>query len=323
MDTNLIALRSSDPVIFNASTHDTVMAKEKGIGLCNAMIMSKPRSAFLRRWMKKYTIFNEWIWNFHSGILPYLMYALGESDLTVLDSHTWFYPMWGDSSHGMYTLWLGKSWWDIDVNYGVHLWHWGDTPIPKLFSKDVVREIDTPFFCTVRKLFDDFGGDGYISTPVQHDANCSTVWMNGLAKNPHGIFASYDFSTDTNDAKWIDVSGNHLHGWSPNGTTITHRPGEPVSRYFSTGSYAVLPLPVDYDARVGTISMRIKFHGLGQLSEVLLVKLRLENGRNVLISLVRGVLDRSTRVRFQWTADSLLSRLKGFGGETVDWLSKR
>ena len=108
-----------------------------------------------------------------------------------------------------------------------------------------------------------------------------------------------------------------------NGTTITHRPGEPVSRYFSTGSYAVLPVPADYDARVGTISMRIKFYGFGQLLEVQLAKLRLENGWEVLISLVRGVQDHSTMVRFQWTADNLLSRLKGLGGEAVDWISKR
>jgi hypothetical protein len=319
MDTNLIALRSSDPVIFNASTRDTVMGKEWGVVLCNAMIMSKPRSPFLKRWMKMYWTFTERSWNFHSGTLPYFMHVFGEPDLTVLDSHAWYYPLWGDSSRGMYTLWLGKSWWDIDLNYGVHLWNWGDTPIPKLFSKDVVREIDTSFFCTIRKLFDNFGGDGYISTPRENNANCSVVWVNGLAKNSHGMFASYDFSTDTTDAKWVDSSGNHLHGWSPNGTTITHYPGEPVSRYFSAGSYAVLPVPANYDARVGTISMRIKFDGYGHISEVQLAKLRLENGREVLISLVRGHLDRSTRVRFQWTAETWLSRWK----DAVDWSSER
>jgi hypothetical protein len=49
------------------------------------------------------------------------------------------------------------------------------------FSKMSFERSTHLFFCTIRKLFDDFGGDGYVSTPVQNDANCSTVWMNGLA----------------------------------------------------------------------------------------------------------------------------------------------
>lgn len=318
MDTNLIALRSWDPIIFNASTRNTVLGYEHGTALCNAMIMSKPRAPFLRRWLRTYRIFLEWpkLWNFQSGTLPWLMHVLGDRDLTVLDNHAWFYPLYGE---GMNTLWLGKSWWDIGRNYGVHLWHWKNVSIPDLLSKDVVREIDTPFFCAIRNLFDDFDGDGYISTPMAENANCSTVWMGGVATNSQGLFASYDFSTDTTNTKWVDSSGNHLHGWAPNGTVITHHSNKSTVRYFSAGSYAVLPVPADYDARVGTISMRINFDGYGLLSELQLFKLRIANQRELLISLLCDPSDQSTRIRFQWTEESWFSPWK----EAVDWSSRK
>ncbi len=216
-------------------------------------------------------------------------------------------------------MWLGKSWWDIEVNYGVHLWHWDAMPVPRLFSKDVVREIDTSFFCAIRKLFDDFGGDGYISTPVKEDRNCLVVWMETLVPHAQGLLASYDFSEDSSDAKWVDTSGNHLHGWAPNGTAIIHQPDESVERHFSAGSYAVLPVPADYDARVGTIHIGIRFDGHEWASNVQLAKLRIEGHRELLISVVRDAQPEVVRVRFQWIAPGLFRGWR----EGVDWNSDR
>jgi len=52
LDNDLVALKSSDDVIYNNSTRATVMALQyRGDGLPNGFIMSRPRSPFLRRWI--------------------------------------------------------------------------------------------------------------------------------------------------------------------------------------------------------------------------------------------------------------------------------
>jgi hypothetical protein len=326
MDTNLVAFRSSDDVLFNTSLRPTIMAIEGNVGLCNALIISQPRSPFLQRWMEKYTKFDDDLWNNLSVAEPYRMYEAGDPDISVLDDHAWFYPMYNDNSRGFYTMWLGKSWHDIDRSYGVHFWAWPDSPIPHMLDPQTARTIDTPLFCHLRKLFDDLDGDGYVATPPALNPNCSVVRVEGLVEHARGLFADFGFEGDKEDIKWVDGSGNRLHGWAPVGTArVEDRGTGGQCRHFDAGSWAVLPVPADYDAREGSVvvSLRLDDVDWSQVAwegrEVLLAKIRVENRGQILLDLARrSISSHETELRFRWeTEDDDIESMN----DRVDWYS--
>ena len=114
-------------------------------------------------------------------------------------------------------MWIGKSWHDIDRSYGLHFWAFeaeggSKRPIGVDLSPDMVRSIDTPLFCRMRKLFDNV--DGYFSTTWQKNPNCTVSWSKDQRENTHRLFADYHFKDDTSDMKWVDTSGYRNHGWA-------------------------------------------------------------------------------------------------------------
>jgi hypothetical protein len=238
------------------------MAMEGSSTLCNAVIMSKPKAPFLRRWMAAYSGFSDADWSGASMAKPHSLWRNGDPDISVLDDHAWFYPKWDTRNYGLMTLWLGKSWWDIDRSYGVHFIHWQHSKKGEWHLRldpDLVRSIDTPLFCKIRHFFDNLDGDGHFSVPAASNPNCSIAWMSTTANHPTGLLANYDFYHDDDDRKWIDSSGNNLHGWAPNGTRLHRDPlTGTTERTFDQGSWAALPVPADWDARVGAVSVIIK-----------------------------------------------------------------
>ena len=95
LDSDLVALKSSDDVVYNNSTRSTVMAlQHKGDGIPNGLIMSKPRSPFIERWIQQYKqIKNRNLWDQLSTSRPHAVYTDMDPDLTVLDGHSWFSPL--------------------------------------------------------------------------------------------------------------------------------------------------------------------------------------------------------------------------------------
>lgn len=87
LDSDLVALKSSDDVVYNNSTRSTVMAlQHKGDGIPNGLIMSKPRSPFIERWIQQYKqIKNRNLWDQLSTSRPHAMYTDMDPGLTVLD----------------------------------------------------------------------------------------------------------------------------------------------------------------------------------------------------------------------------------------------
>lgn len=280
------------------------MAEESGVGLCNALIMMTARAPFVRRWMEKYRSFDDLAWNKHSVLLPYQMYADGDPDIAVLDDHAWFYPMYGRHKRGLKMMWFGKSWWDIDRNYGVHFWKWSESLVPDLLTPETVREIDTPLFCAMRKIFDDAYG-GVVSMEPGKNPNCSIPETSNIVDHFHGLFAVYDFSTDGSDRKWVDRSGNNLHGWALSDTNLTtsYTSGS-STRFFDENSYAVLPVPLGWDARVGSINAQFKFDitTLSYGQAMLLVKTSINDNDAIMIRLEMGDEGQQySRIELIWT----------------------
>lgn len=217
IDSDLVALKSSDDVLYNPTTRATVMAMQhRGAGIPNGFMMSKPGSPFLKRWMQHYREIedkDEKIWDRLSTTRPYTMHQDKDPDLTVLDGNSWFYPLSaekeGDATLKM--LWFGKSWHNIRESYGTHVWH----PMEKfahLIRPQTIKMVDTPLFCQIRKLFDNLDEDGYYSEPPETNPNCSTTWTKDLREKSHRMFSDYRITTDVHELKIIDSSGFNNHG---------------------------------------------------------------------------------------------------------------
>ena len=75
--------------------HKFVMGTETGIGLCNAVIMAQPNSAFGRRWLETFVKFDGADWNQHAVRIPgKLAESAKPGEIEILPSHTFFEPMY-------------------------------------------------------------------------------------------------------------------------------------------------------------------------------------------------------------------------------------
>ena len=310
MDNDLIPLKSSDDVIYCNSTRATVMAlQQQGDGMPNGMIMSKPRSPFLKRWIEQYKeIKQKDDWDRLSTTLPHTMYTDKDPDLTALDGHSWFYPLSsqknGDTS--LKKLWFGKSWHDIDKSYGTHFWHpkadFAKTTIP-----ETIQTIDTPLFCRLRKLFDSLD-NGTISVPEGENVNCTITRVADLKAENHRMFSDYKMSTDDLDRKWVDSSGFHNHGWAPKGTLLksNHASGF-MYRNIIADSYAVLPVPADWDCRVWSVRMMVEVDTkhIAEGDGVGIFKIRMEDEGEILVRVRNDNPYPGITLKLEWSGNRL------------------
>lgn len=314
LDSDLIPLKSSDDVIYDNSTRATVMAQQyRGDDLPNGFIMSKPRSPFIKRWIQQYKeVEKRNIWDQLSATRPYAMWMNKDPDLTVLDGHAWFYPLSADEDGDvtLKQLWFGKSWHDVEKSYGTHFWH-PTEKFAKLITPLTIRTIDTPLFCSVRKLFDNLDDDGYYAEYPTKNANCSISWTKDLEHEDHRMFSDYQISTDDVDRKWIDSSGFNNHAWAPNGMTLlANETSGTRYRNISALSYAVLPVPADWDSRVWSARMNfgLDTHDIAQGDGVGLFKIRMEIGGEILVRASNDYFIPETTVIVEWKGNELAKK---------------
>ena len=290
------------------------MARQyQGNGLPNGMIMSKPRSPFLKRWIEQYKdIAKNNNWEQLAAGRPFMMWREKDPDLTVLGKHAWFYPLSTekDGDATLKQLWLGKSWHDIGLSYGTHFWHPADE-LAKLITPKVIRTIDTPLFCAVRKLFDNLDDDGYYAVDPATNANCSVTWVNELKKEDKRMFSDYQMSTDSVNMKWVDSSNHNNHGWAPRGMALISNETSQMSfRNVTAGSYAVLPVPADWDSRVWSarISFTIDTHQIEEDDGVGLFKIRMETGGEILARIRNDNPYPGTTFKLEWKDNTLAGK---------------
>ena len=314
MDTDVLPLKSADEIIFDPWTKASVMPEQNpryDHVVSNAMIMSKPGSPFLRRWMERYKDFDPGEWDTTSCKAPIEMADRGDPDLTTLDyrHRSWMYPMPSGGDVGrdphLATMWLGKSWHDINESSGVHLWKFdgGRLDRPVVVTPESARNVDTPLFCKLRPAFDNFDGDRYQSIPYDEDPNCWPSWVKDLRQEDWKMFGDWRIHTDENNIKWVDSSGHKNHGFALVGTNLTTDPDTGiVSRRFDEGSHAWLPVPADWDSRVGTVNLVFSLdeHAWIESGEIGLLKIRNDYGGEIVVSLKSHKLDDTPLLRFDW-----------------------
>ena len=337
MDTDMLALKSADELIYDNKTKATVLAKQNpryDHSISNARIMSKAGSPFLQRWMEKYRDFDPGEWDHTSCQVPLDMAEKGDPDLTVLDYRKgWMYPMLNDGREvgpdpHLATMWLGKGWWDINESYGVHMWKWdgGHLARPVPMSPEIVRGVDTPLFCRMRSGFDDIDGDGYVSVPWEADPNCSVSWVADLKDEEYKLFGDWTMQEDEVDFKWLDSSGHRNHGFGAAGTNLTHDKDSGVrTRRFEEGSRAWLPVPADWDARVGTarVSFTVDEDAWFEREEGIgLFKIRMDYAGEIVLTLRRDDLFDAPLLNFEWVG-SYLAEDQYKGLDDLSWTSTK
>jgi len=272
--------------------------------------MSKPGSPFLKKWMQHYKdVKAKKNRDDLAKKTPYLMHNDRDPDLTVLDGYSWFYSlsaeMEGDAP--LKTLWFGKSWHDVNRSYGTHFWHPTET-FGAAIKPSTIQTIDTPLFCHTRKLFDNLDNDSYYAEPPETNPNCSITWTKDLKKEDHRIFSDYQITTDTIDTKLLDSSGFHNHGWAPNGLLLhqSSSPPGPV-RGLSPKSYAVLPVPADWDARLWTARLTFELDNstLASGNGIGLFKIRIETGGEILVRVRNDNPYPGITVKVEWHGNRL------------------
>lgn len=283
--------------------------QQQGDGIPNGMIMSKPRSPFLKRWIEQYKeIKQKDDWDRLSTTLPHTMYTDMDPDLTALDGHSWFYPLSsqknGDTS--LKILWFGKSWYDINKSYGTHFWH-STADFAKMINPETIQNIDTPLFCKLRKLFDNLD-NGTFSVPEDENLNCTITRAADLKAENHRMFSDYKVSTDDLDSKWVDTSGFHNHGWAPRGTLLksNHASGF-MYRNITAGSYAVLPVPADWDCRVWSVRMMVEVDTkhIAEGDGVGIFKIRMEDGGEILVRVRNDNPYPGITLKLEWSGNRL------------------
>jgi hypothetical protein len=94
LDMDVIPLRPFTPLLHN----DMVLGYEgwSKWGLCNAVIIAKPNSPFIAKWLATYATFTNDEWGLHSVITPMRLASEHKDELCTLPPHSLFWPTWED-----------------------------------------------------------------------------------------------------------------------------------------------------------------------------------------------------------------------------------
>ena len=94
LDMDVISLQSFDALLH--SEKDVILGHEGGDrhGLCNAVIVGRKGSSFVKTWRDSYTTFSRDEWNYHSVILPKELSLQYPEQICTLSPTAFFWPTW-------------------------------------------------------------------------------------------------------------------------------------------------------------------------------------------------------------------------------------
>jgi hypothetical protein len=93
-DFGALGLREMDVVMGMEASADPSRGEWEPKGLCNAIIMSKRASPFLRRWWDSYRTFSHEQWATHSVKKPWELSRNHPDEITILSNQAMFWPLW-------------------------------------------------------------------------------------------------------------------------------------------------------------------------------------------------------------------------------------
>jgi SAM-dependent methyltransferase len=118
------------------------------VGLCNAVIISCPDSAFLKIWFETYKLFDANNWNNHSVLIPAALARTHPNEIHIEPPESFFWPLWTED--GIASLFIQNN--SFPEAYSFHLWEslsWGYAG--NLTVSSVIK-IDTTYNCLARQF---------------------------------------------------------------------------------------------------------------------------------------------------------------------------
>jgi hypothetical protein len=154
LDADVFVQRGFDDLL----DHQTVLGKESGYGLANAVILAERQSPFLRRWLEEYRSFlsaprESEMWNEHSVRLPAKLARAYPNEITVLPHTAFFWPLWTEEH--LNWIFASNRPIPIDQTYANHLWEQAAWNYLEDLTPRRVRSVDTNFHFWARPLLND------------------------------------------------------------------------------------------------------------------------------------------------------------------------
>ncbi|GAA6040149.1 hypothetical protein JCM8097_002054 [Rhodosporidiobolus ruineniae] len=103
LDIDVLVIKDLAPlyrheVVMGMESQPNLDPKLPPSGLCNAVILAKPYSSFVSRWIDSYRTFNKSSWAKHSVTTPWDLARAYPTEITVLNKFAFFWPIWDDDS---------------------------------------------------------------------------------------------------------------------------------------------------------------------------------------------------------------------------------
>lgn len=134
LDVDTICLRPLN----NLLKYDFVMGIQgENYGLCNAIMMAKPRTEFGKQWFRSYESYNTQ-WDLHSVKIPYNLSTI--YPITILPNDALFYPLWDPFCDLMITNTINFDCCHkiFQNSYCVHLWEtWTGRELQKINEQNL------------------------------------------------------------------------------------------------------------------------------------------------------------------------------------------
>ncbi len=169
LDIDVFALRPFDTLL--ANQRDLILGHEGGNrgGLCNGVILARPASKFLQRWIDSYASFDPAAeWNYHSVVLPKEMERRHPEEVCTLSPSAFFYPTWTyrdvdfmhveltpEEAEGVRETLEGNGGALYANQLAYHAWNHPAWKYLTRLTPEVIRGRDTRFNMMVRRFLDD------------------------------------------------------------------------------------------------------------------------------------------------------------------------
>ena len=190
-------------------------------GLCNAVIIAKPQSNFLKIWLENYKNFNNTEWDKHSVYLP-LELSKKYSELIEIKSQEAFFPV---------------SWWEFEDlfkkdnttqltnSYCIHLWeshlmenllqkinptyfYIFNTPIVNIFKQYVVNKNKPNILCILDNNCNLSKSKQLLYNLLSQGYNINLIYINDLLSENNSIISNNTIINITDD---MDLCINNLY----------------------------------------------------------------------------------------------------------------
>lgn len=145
LDVDVVSIRPFQPL----QQHPLVLGEELGVGLCNAVILARAGTDFLRRWLAAYDGFQPAQWNRHSVKLPRELADAFPDEVHVVDHRKFFWPMYWKEHLEAFFLRPGSTF--TAESYCVHLWETLTWPRLRHLTGAQLWALDSEFAALARR----------------------------------------------------------------------------------------------------------------------------------------------------------------------------